>query len=92
MGVIPRRRFLQRTVQGMGILSFAIRPSSAQTEEPATTADLAAKAVAFLRPRQGSDGSWSGDLSAQSGGGQVWLKSSLLSPNRSRPFSVIDFL
>jgi squalene-hopene/tetraprenyl-beta-curcumene cyclase len=61
MGVIPRRRFLERTVQGMGIVSFAFRPLSAQTGEAATTADIAAKAVAFLRPRQGSDGSWSGD-------------------------------
>ena len=36
-------------------------PSRSQADELTTAAELAAKAVGFLRPRQGADGSWSGD-------------------------------
>jgi squalene-hopene/tetraprenyl-beta-curcumene cyclase len=61
MRVIPRRRFLERTVQGISLLSFAVRPLSSQADEPATATEMAGKAVAFLRPRQRADGSWSGD-------------------------------
>jgi squalene-hopene/tetraprenyl-beta-curcumene cyclase len=61
MGVISRRGLLKRSVQGMGVLGFAFRPLSSRADETVTAADLAAKAVAFLRPRQAADGSWSGD-------------------------------
>ncbi len=61
MAVMTRRFFLARNIQTAGLLGYAIRPSVAWADETETAAELAAKAVSFLRPRQGADGSWSGD-------------------------------
>ena len=58
---VSRRSFLVRSIPAAGLLGYALRQSRAWADEPATAADLAAKAVGFLRPRQGADGSWSGD-------------------------------
>jgi squalene-hopene/tetraprenyl-beta-curcumene cyclase len=61
MGVISRRSFVDQCIKTAGFLGFALRPSCTWADEPGTAADLAAKAVGFLRQRQGADGSWSGD-------------------------------
>jgi squalene-hopene/tetraprenyl-beta-curcumene cyclase len=45
----------------VGLLGCVLRPSCCWADETETAAELAAKAVGFLRPRQGADGSWSGD-------------------------------
>src|ERR1700679_1038675 len=58
---VSRRGFLVQGMPAAGFLSYALRQSGASADEVETTADLAAKAVGFLRPRQGADGSWSGD-------------------------------
>jgi squalene-hopene/tetraprenyl-beta-curcumene cyclase len=63
MNVPSRRAFLVGTVQGAGLLSLATWPFQpvAAADDAPDAAALATKAVAFLRPRQGRDGSWSGD-------------------------------
>ena len=48
------------SVPAAGLLGLVLRPCWGWADEPATAAELAAKAVNFLRPRQ-ADGSWSGD-------------------------------
>ena len=53
-----RRTFLGRGVAAMGLAAWAGRPAAAAATDPAELMD---KAVIFLRPRQGRDGSWSGD-------------------------------
>jgi squalene-hopene/tetraprenyl-beta-curcumene cyclase len=58
---LSRRVFLRRGVQAGGLLGLTLRPSRGRADEPAGAAELEAKAVAFLRPRQGPDGSWSAD-------------------------------
>ena len=63
MNAQTRRSFLARSIQGAGVLGLAtwpFHPVSAADDAPDAAA-LAGKAVAFLRPRQGRDGSWSGD-------------------------------
>jgi squalene-hopene/tetraprenyl-beta-curcumene cyclase len=61
MMVVSRRSFLWQSIQAASALGVVYRPSQSQADEPATAAELAAKAVNFLRPRQADDGSWSGD-------------------------------
>jgi squalene-hopene/tetraprenyl-beta-curcumene cyclase len=61
MAILSRRSFLERSIQAAGLLGCALRPSITWADETGTAAELAAKAVGFLRPRQGADGSWSGD-------------------------------
>ncbi len=60
-----RRTFLTASIQGAGLLGFLTAPARVATAVAADDAPdanaLAAKAVAFLRTRQGKDGSWSGD-------------------------------
>ncbi len=52
-----RRTFLGRSVAAMGLAAWASRPADAAATDPTELMD---KAVVFLRPRQGADGSWSG--------------------------------
>ena len=54
-----RRTFLGWGIGTIGLLGLASRPGEARADE-ANAAELAAKAVNFLRPRQAEDGSWSG--------------------------------
>jgi squalene-hopene/tetraprenyl-beta-curcumene cyclase len=61
MMAVSRRSFLWQSIQAASALGVVYRPSQSQADEPATAAELAAKAVNFLRPRQADDGSWSGD-------------------------------
>ena len=63
MRLHSRRTFLARGIQGAGLIGLATWPARfvAVGGEVPDAAELAAKAVAFLRPRQGKDGSWSGD-------------------------------
>jgi squalene-hopene/tetraprenyl-beta-curcumene cyclase len=56
-----RRRFLLHTCASAGLAAWAVRPASVRADERASAGELAAKALAFLRPRQASDGSWSPD-------------------------------
>ena len=59
-----RRQFLGRGFRSTCLLALAAQPASgwAADETKAPTADeLTDRAVAFLRARQASDGSWSGD-------------------------------
>jgi squalene-hopene/tetraprenyl-beta-curcumene cyclase len=58
---ISRRLFLTQSFSTAGLLAVAHLPSESRGDETVTAADLAAKAVNFLRPRQAADGSWSGD-------------------------------
>lgn len=46
---------------GLASLGLAWRPARVWGEDGPKQADLEAKAVAFLKPRQAEDGSWSGD-------------------------------
>ncbi len=56
-----RRAFLGRGLRAAGLLGLTIRPSWTRADEPVGSAELMGKAVGFLRPRQGRDGSWSAD-------------------------------
>ena len=56
-----RRSFLGRTLPAAGLVGLGLRPAWVLADSSATAAELETKAVNFLRPRQGSDGSWSGD-------------------------------
>ncbi|MFO0956303.1 MAG: prenyltransferase/squalene oxidase repeat-containing protein [Isosphaeraceae bacterium] len=63
---IPRRAFLgQCTRYGAGLLALKALPASAfgpiLVASPADPDELMSKGVAYLRPRQAADGSWSGD-------------------------------
>ncbi len=51
-----RRRFL---VQGSGLVGGLALLSRAHADDAPTAAGVTAKAVAFLKPRQGADGGWS---------------------------------
>jgi squalene-hopene/tetraprenyl-beta-curcumene cyclase len=63
MNAQSRRSFLVRSIQGAGLISLGTRSASAfaAAEDAHAAAALAARAVAFLRPRQDRAGSWSGD-------------------------------
>ncbi len=63
MNMHSRRTFLAGSIQGAGLIGLTIWPvrASARVGEEPGAAALAGKAVAFLKPRQGRDGSWSGD-------------------------------
>jgi squalene-hopene/tetraprenyl-beta-curcumene cyclase len=63
ISLCSRRTFLARGIQGAGLLGLAAWPARAvaRAGEGPDAASLASKAVDFLRPRQGSDGSWSGE-------------------------------
>ena len=54
-----RREFLVRGFQWGGLLGLTLRPSWCRADESDRAAELAAKAVTFLRSRQSADGSWS---------------------------------
>ena len=56
-----RREFLGRTIRAVGLLGLTECPALGRAVEPGTAAELANKAVNFLRSRQAKDGSWSGD-------------------------------
>jgi squalene-hopene/tetraprenyl-beta-curcumene cyclase len=56
-----RRSFLAESLGITGLFGLALLPARLRAQAPATDAELAAKAIAFLRQRQGSDGSWSAD-------------------------------
>jgi squalene-hopene/tetraprenyl-beta-curcumene cyclase len=56
-----RRSFLGQTLPAAGLLGLWLRPAWVLADSNATAAELETKAVNFLRPRQASDGSWSGD-------------------------------
>ncbi|WP_231749359.1 prenyltransferase/squalene oxidase repeat-containing protein [Tautonia plasticadhaerens] len=54
----------RRTALGLGVaglVTLSARPRRALGRQDASPGAMAAKAVAFLRSRQGEDGSWSGD-------------------------------
>src|SRR6185312_5572754 len=55
-----RRTFLGQGVGAIGLLGLACRPGGAWAFEASNPDEMIAKAVAFLRPRQAEDGSWSG--------------------------------
>jgi squalene-hopene/tetraprenyl-beta-curcumene cyclase len=61
MHLISRRLFLQQSISSVGFLGYLLRPSYSLADETGNAAELAEKAVNFLRPRQAADGSWSGD-------------------------------
>jgi squalene-hopene/tetraprenyl-beta-curcumene cyclase len=56
-----RRSFLGQAIPSAGLLAFSLQSAHGEVDSSATAADLEMKAVNFLRPRQGDDGSWSGD-------------------------------
>ncbi len=63
ISLYSRRTFLARGIQGAGLIGLTGWPALtlARAGEGPDAASLASKAVDFLRPRQGSDGSWSGE-------------------------------
>ncbi len=61
MSVITRRQFLGTGIQAMGVLGLAARPGTSYAFFESDPADLVTKAVAFLKPRQAADGTWSAD-------------------------------
>jgi squalene-hopene/tetraprenyl-beta-curcumene cyclase len=54
-----RRRFLGSGLKAVGVLGLNWRPRPARAAGAATAEELVAKAVSFLTPRQGEDGTWS---------------------------------
>jgi squalene-hopene/tetraprenyl-beta-curcumene cyclase len=54
-----RRRFLERSAQGLALVGLAGRPALGHVEPSAD--ELARKAVGFLRGRQGANGAWSAE-------------------------------
>ena len=56
-----RREFLGRGLQAAGLVGLTFRPVCVRADETVGSAELVTKAVGFLRPRQGQDGSWSAD-------------------------------
>jgi squalene-hopene/tetraprenyl-beta-curcumene cyclase len=61
MMAVSRRSFLTQSIAAANLLGVVYRPPQSHADEPATAAELAARAVNFLRSRQAADGSWSGD-------------------------------
>ncbi len=56
-----RRKFLGHTMQAAGLVGIATRTVRSRADEASSAAEMVAKAINFLRPRQAKDGSWSGD-------------------------------
>jgi squalene-hopene/tetraprenyl-beta-curcumene cyclase len=56
-----RRAFLVRNIPAAGVVGWALAAREGRSDDTDTAVALASKGVAFLRPRQGADGSWSGD-------------------------------
>jgi squalene-hopene/tetraprenyl-beta-curcumene cyclase len=56
-----RRAFLGRGLQAACLLGLSLRSSQAGADDGSSSTEMVAKAVGFLRPRQGRDGSWSAD-------------------------------
>ena len=61
MGHLHRRAFLYRGLGTTGLIGFAAWHARAGGDEGADAVALTEKAVRFLRPRQGADGSWSAE-------------------------------
>jgi squalene-hopene/tetraprenyl-beta-curcumene cyclase len=63
MGQRTRRDVLRAGVQAVGVLGLASRPGDIWARETpdVDASELIAKAVAFLKPRQAEDGTWSSD-------------------------------
>jgi squalene-hopene/tetraprenyl-beta-curcumene cyclase len=61
MSDFTRRKLLERGVRAMGLLTFVGWDGRTAGAAGADPAEMIGKAVNFLRPRQGRDGSWSGD-------------------------------
>ncbi|MGP0062330.1 MAG: prenyltransferase/squalene oxidase repeat-containing protein [Isosphaeraceae bacterium] len=61
MKIHSRRKFLGHTLQASGLMGIATWPAWSRADENGSAAELIARAVDFLRPRQAKDGSWSGD-------------------------------
>jgi len=58
---LSRREVMTQGAQALGLLVLGTSPRITRAEEGAKAADLTTRGVAFLRPRQASDGSWSAD-------------------------------
>ncbi len=63
ISLCSRRMFLAGSLQGASVIGITTLPdrAAAGADDAPNDAGLAAKAVDFLRPRQGKDGSWSGE-------------------------------
>ena len=61
MNTYSRRAFLARGMHSVGLMGLVTGFARAGIDEGTEPAQLIGKAVGFLRPRQGSDGSWSGN-------------------------------
>jgi squalene-hopene/tetraprenyl-beta-curcumene cyclase len=62
MNAHSRRAFLAGSIQGLSMMAVASWPGQVSAASaPPDAGSMAAKGVAFLKARQGSDGSWSGD-------------------------------
>jgi squalene-hopene/tetraprenyl-beta-curcumene cyclase len=61
MKASSRRSFLGQSVSAAGFLGLSFRLPAARADDTAGAAELATKAVGFLRSRQAADGSWSSD-------------------------------
>ena len=61
MSSCTRRTFFGRGVGAMGLMTVAGWAGRSSAVEGTDPAELMERAVNFLRPRQGRDGSWSGD-------------------------------
>ena len=60
MASSTRRTFLGQGLAAAGLGGLALRPGPARAEGEPKAADLVARGVDFLKPRQAEDGSWSG--------------------------------
>jgi squalene-hopene/tetraprenyl-beta-curcumene cyclase len=61
MKIGSRRKFLGHTIQAAGLVGIVTQPASSRADETGSATEMVTKAIDFLRPRQGKDGSWSGD-------------------------------
>ncbi len=61
MNTHSRRAFLTGSIQGVSLIGLASWPGRVLAGGPPDAGSMAAKGVAFLKSRQGIDGSWSGD-------------------------------
>jgi squalene-hopene/tetraprenyl-beta-curcumene cyclase len=56
-----RRSFLGQALSAAGLLGLSLQSANGEVDSTSSAVELETKAVNFLRPRQGNDGSWSGD-------------------------------